>query len=471
MTRGKKLTGMVAAFALLCGAAYAATQYDFEKETTPEQEDVTVYSQEAEKVTMLSWVRGEEEAVFEKKDGEWKNTADENFPVDESYLSTMLEDLTELKSDKVIENPDALADYGLETGECVIRITDEGGTDELVIGDATSIDGKRYLSNGDGKVYLVESSLLDDFSYTANDLLKTESLPTISSVQVIELDKGSETFLMTKKEEADGTEIWTTDRNGEEKKLDSSQVISLINNVAGMSMGTCAEYYADDAKMQEYGFGEGEWKISFTYLAEVSAEDETEDTADSAESQCFTFVLSKDGGYMHLLDSVMIYEMDTTVSDALYQATYENLMNKEVMSVDWEGVSSLDIVLDGETYHVEKQEKTVETEVEGEDGTETVTEVTAVFLLDEKEVDLQGIQDACTALAAVEDASGMTPEKKEEVHFTIHCDSLEEPEIEMVFYQYDGENCLTVKNGSATVLVSRSDVIAVKEAVNAIVLQ
>lgn len=56
-------------------------------------------------------------------------------------------------------------------------------------------------------------------------------------------------------------------------------------------------------------------------------------------------------------------------------------------------------------------------------------ETKAVFMLDGKEVELQGIQEACASMEAVKDASGMESDKKEEIRLTIQSDSPGEPEI------------------------------------------
>ena len=43
-------------------------------------------------------------------------------------------------------------------------------------------------------------------------------------------------------------------------------------------------------------------------------------------------------------------------------------------------------------------------------------------------------------------------------------------QVEIVFYRYDGSNCLATVDGDSFALVSRSSVVDLMEAVNAIVL-
>ena len=63
-----------------------------------------------------------------------------------------------------------------------------------------------------------------------------------------------------------------------------------------------------------------------------------------------------------------------------------------------------------------------------------------------------------------------TPEKKQEAAFTVHLDSEDYPTVSVTFYQYDGEDCLVQLDGQTLGLVSRSLVVDLTEAVNAITL-
>lgn len=60
-----------------------------------------------------------------------------------------------------------------------ITVTAEAET-TIDIGDETSLDGLRYVSIGDGNVYLVSSDLLTNFSYGLYDLVAKETLPDMS---------------------------------------------------------------------------------------------------------------------------------------------------------------------------------------------------------------------------------------------------------------------------------------------------
>ena len=63
-----------------------------------------------------------------------------------------------------------------------------------------------------------------------------------------------------------------------------------------------------------------------------------------------------------------------------------------------------------------------------------------------------------------------TPSKKQEAAFTVHLDNDSYPTLTVTLYQYDGENCLAQLDGTTLGLISRSLVVDLTEAVNAITL-
>lgn len=56
-------------------------------------------------------------------------------------------------------------------------------------------------------------------------------------------------------------------------------------------------------------------------------------------------------------------------------------------------------------------------------------------------------------------------------NITLHIRNENFPEIEIILYRYDGEYCLAVVNGETVAKVSRSEVVDIIEAVNAVVLK
>lgn len=165
MKRGKKLLVLLLALIVLGAGAWAATSLNAEDDNTDTAESGEVVLT-ADTLTSLSWAYGDAELSFTYADG-WTYTPDSTFPLDESFLETIAEALTEVVANKVIEEPGDLAQFGLEEPVCTVTVN---GTATLLLGNESTMGGEVYLSTGDGKVYLTDSSLLDCFAHTLSDL-------------------------------------------------------------------------------------------------------------------------------------------------------------------------------------------------------------------------------------------------------------------------------------------------------------
>ena len=175
MKRGRKL--LLLALVVMAGASIAAIKMNpGESGEDSSEESTAIYTVDAESVTKLSWTyNGETVTLVDAGDG-WMYEDDRNFPLDESCLDDMLSAISTVTASKVIEDVEDLAQYGLEDPVCSVTVT-TGKTSELRIGNETGLGGQRYLSLGDGNVYLVDSSLLSSFSYDLYSIIQKESFP------------------------------------------------------------------------------------------------------------------------------------------------------------------------------------------------------------------------------------------------------------------------------------------------------
>lgn len=446
MKRGKKLLVMLAVLVLLLGGTLAVSNLDFEK-TAGEAEDPSfvLFTLDTETVTGLDWYYSEQ-VNFVKDETGWHHATDEAFTLKESYIETALAALSEITAYKTIENVEDWDQYGLEIPYCEITVT-AGETYTLAIGQESSVSGQRYFSVGDGNAYLVDSSLLDSFSYGLYDLLAYEEIPDLSTVTGMELKSSQQSYAITYQENSgiaySDEYVWFMDG----QTLDTELTKSLLTTVTGLTWLDCVNYNASD--LSQYGLDEP--------IAVVSV--------DYAEGS-FTLEIGSETGdysYARIAGSNMVYKIKGSIADTLLYTTYYELRPDEVLLLDWEEMTSLEIILDGVTYEMTKGTTTVT------DGESTETEKT-VYLLDGEEVSGEEILNALDAVDSTGYASGVTPERTEEIRFVIHRDNEAWPEVEVVFYRYDSTSCLTLLNGEATVFAEREAVVNLVEKVNSIVL-
>ena len=112
-------------------------------------------------------------------------------------------------------------------------------------------------------------------------------------------------------------------------------------------------------------------------------------------------------------------------------------------------MQSIDFTIDDTTYTVEKKGDTYKI---GDDVVESDDVSAAIDALEVNEFNTE------------------TPAKKQEITFTVHLDNDTFPTLTVNLYQYDGDNCLAQLDGTTLGLISRSLVVDLTEAVNAITL-
>ena len=96
------------------------------------------------------------ETTFEKKDDSWVKKDDTDFPVNQSTLDSAASSVTSVESDRVLEDVDNLAEYGLDSPANIIKIVtkseDEDGDDTtatLYVGDENSSTSQYYVRKDD----------------------------------------------------------------------------------------------------------------------------------------------------------------------------------------------------------------------------------------------------------------------------------------------------------------------------------
>lgn len=469
MKRGKKLLALLLVLVLVLGATYAVTILNPENEQVEEETATTVFTVDADTVTYISWDYYEP-VGFEKIDDQWVYVEDSQFPLNSSYIDTMLDVLTEVTAYKTIEAVEDWDQYTLEAPYCEITLIADGIDYTLKIGEENALGGQRYFSTGDGNAYLIDSSVLDAFTYELYDLLVMESIPDMAQVTAMTVESTGQSYAITYSEDSDlvysDQYVWFM----EEQMLDTELTEALLSTITDMYWIECVDFNAED--LSQYGLDSPDAVITVDYVQTTDiATNETDDDGntvyETVESE-ETFILeigaeTGDYRYARISGSNMVYKVSSSIAETLMHTTYYELQPDEVLLMDWDTVTGIDIILGETTYAFTKDTQTF-TDEEGNESEETI------YTLNGTEVDLDtfiGILDTMTSSGY---AMGPTPERAEEVRIVIHRNRVTFPEVELVFYQYDSTKCLTMLNGASTVFVSRENVVSLVEEVNSIVL-
>jgi hypothetical protein len=433
---------------------FGVSRLEQHKENIKNSEE-TILELSEESITTLSWECGSKSYAFHRdEDGSWLYDTDEEFPVDQQIIADMLDRFADFGVSFEIEDVDNLGDYGLDHPECTINLESEDASYEILLGDYSTMDSKRYISIGDGKVYLVNEDPLDDYDVELSDLIDQDEIPYLDEVKSIAFT-GTENYAITY--EANSTDSYSEDDayfaelDGTQKPLDTSLIKNYLRTLAYLDLTDYVTYKATDEDLVDYGLDTPTLTVAMEYEPEEDA-DENDDGAILIQVGRVSDDEDADA-YVRIDDSGIIYRISSDIYENLSAVSYDSLRHKEVLWADTDDVTRLDVTLEGETY-------TINCEGKGDKRT---------YEYEDEEVEMASFWSAVDELEA-DSFTTESPSEKEEIRMTVHLDDDNFPEVEIVFYRYDGENCLAVVNGETVSLVPRSAVVDLIEAVNGIVL-
>lgn len=465
MKRQKRLIVLSGVLVVCVAGAVVISRIDFEEKMTGME--TTIVDVDSADITKLSW-NYEDEVSFTREDDEWKYGSDDKMAVDQELLDEIAENLSNITSDKMVEEVQSLGVYGLSEPQYNITLETEDETYEIAVGDETFSDGEVYISIGDDYVYLTDAGLIDDISYSLLDCVQKEEIPEMESISSVSVNNEDTLDIVYAEDSgycySDAYTYYLKD--GESyQNLDNENTESMFTTMSEFAWEECVDYYAEDSELSSYGLDEPDAEVSIVYTP--AEEEDDSENADSDE-QTFSYeVGTADGAYYaKLTDSNIVYSISEDVYNAAVDAAYDELKPDEVVLLDWDTVDSVEIELDGNVYTVDIESN--------EDDEYTYT-------FGDSEIEFQDVLDQLSDITipeeSTEDDETSVPEEepalsnnKTELSLTFHRNTEEYSTVEVVFYQYNGSYCIAALNGDELNYVDRSAVVNLKEAVNSVIL-
>ena len=470
MKRFKRLYILLGILAAVCVITFAVSRYETYKENIRSSGE-TILALSQDSVQALSWANDGQTLSFHREDGVWTYDDDGAFPVDQEKIDSLLSLFSQFGASFIIEDAEDLGMYGLDDPVCTINMTlDDEQAYAVTLGDFSTMDSQRYVSIEDGNVYLVQTDPLDYFDLELRDLIQQDDVPYLSQARELRFS-GEENYTVTYQEDSpdawSSEDLFFTDQDGETVPLDTYRVEDYLALISSLDLTNYVSYAADDEMLAQLGLDDPQLVIAVDYLDEDSDSDQiltfqlsvSRDPAELAEQQEETSQAGEDGeeeeitAYARVGDSQILYQITGEEYTDLMAASYDDLRHLEVLPVDFDQITSLDVSLEGSDYTFTAQ---------GDEDEPT-------YLLGEEEVELDGVLSAMEALSA-DSFTTQQPAGQEELRFTVHLDREELPAVEVVLYRYDGSFCLAQVDGQSVSLVPRGDVVDLIEAVHAIVL-
>ena len=468
MKRSRRLVILLGLLLAACAATFGVIRYEEHKEVI-RNSDAIVLEIDSDAVQTLSWEYGAETLAFHKEDT-WLYDGDAAFPVDEEKIQERLELFRAFGVSFIIEDVEDYGQYGLDKPTCTIRLSTADETWEILLGNYSSMDSQRYVSVGDGNVYLVQNDPLDYFDASLSDMIDHDETPDFDKVTGIRF-AGTESYSITYEEDSGNTyceeDVYFAERAGSLLPLDTSRVDAYLQKISGLSLTDYVTYNATAEELEACGLDtpeltvtvdytyedEARNEITQTFALQISRDPEKQKAAEEASDQQEGTDEEEITAYARVGDSRIVYRITANEYKALMDASYDALRHLEVLSADFSDVMQLDISLEGAAYSI-----TAEGSGDGH---------TYSYLGEELEIG--DLQSALESLKA-ESFTDERPTQKKEIGLTVHLDNENYPEVRIELYRYDGTNCLAVVDGTPVSLVARADVVDLIEAVNEIVL-
>lgn len=471
MKRSKRLCILLGVLAVACVATFALSRYQAKKEQIETSGEV-VLEIPVDSVQALSWEYDGEELAFHKDD-KWIHDEDEAFPVDGEKIEDLLDQFSAMGAAFIIENPEDLSPYGLSDPTCSITITTDEETYTILLGGYSTMDSQRYVSIGDGNVYLVADDPLDDYDVGLRDLLDPDDIPDFDEVSKISFT-GSENYEIFYEVYEEGStrtycadDVYFAQQGDGTLPLDTDKVTSYLQTIRYLDLSDYVTYNVTDEELAQYGLDDPQLTIQVDYTEENEDGDEVSDTftlhisrdpeelakAEESESENEDDTEEEITAYMRVGDSPIVYRLYSESYSSLMRASCDDLRHAELLTAAFADITQIDISLEDADY-------TITTDGSGDDRT---------YAYLETEVEIDDFRDALESLQA-DSFTDEAPAQKEEIRLTLHLDNEAFPTVEISLYRYDGSSCLAVVDGVPTALVERSQVVDLIEAVNAIVL-
>lgn len=470
MRKATKLYALLGVLLVVCISAFAISRYEEKKEQIKNSGEV-ILEIPTESVTALSWTN--ESGTFSfTKDETWVYDEDNAFPVDEEKINDLLEQFTSLAAAFAIDDVEDFAQYGLDEPICTIHITAGEESYTVELGDFSKMDEQRYVSIGDGKVYLVSHDPLDEFGVVLRDLIRDDTIPEFDTVKQIAFS-GEESYTISYDE--GGTSICADDvyfTDG--TPLDTDTVNEWLTALRSLDLTNYVSYSATGEELQTFWLDNPALTVALDYS---SSSDEDGNETDSGtfvlhlsqnpeEQAAYEEAIANEEDelpdvtcYARVGESQIVYQITRSEYDTLTDVSYDALRHQKIFTADFDTVTSIDVTLEGEDY--------IFTYNPPED--EDDADVEGTWTYQDTEFDIFDFSYALRVLSATS-FTDEAPTGQEEISLTLHLDNEDFPTFTLTLYRLDGESCIACVDGESVAFVSRDKAVDLIEAVRAVTL-
>lgn len=471
MKRNKKLFVLLGVLLAVCVATFVVTHVEQRKEDMKSLGDV-ILAVPAENVRSLTWSYDNESFSFHKN-GNWSYDGDTAFPVDDTKIEKLLSIFEKFGAQFMIENVDDMKQYGLTEPTCTVRFSTDKNDYEMKMGVLSTMDSQRYVSIGDGNVYLVKDDPFDTFNVDLQAVVLSDETPTLKDVTRIEF-RGDTNYTITYDPDCRisccDKDVYFTKRNNKTVPLDTFAVQSYASVITSLKLTEFASYDVTPAELAAWGLDKPELSVTVdyseyddkknatpaTFTLEIGRNQEELAAKKAAEAAGGEYT-GNVTAYCRVAGSPLVYVLDKAKYKSLSAASYNDLRHAEVLTADYETVNKIDFTLDGTVYSFASV-------AADEDDDEKFTAV-----LNGAETDFSDISKKIKGLK-ISEFTDENKSSKKEMSILFHLNNENHPSVKVDICRLDGSRCLVIVDGDVTGYISRATAMALVESVYSIVL-
>lgn len=287
MKKSTKLVSAVVVLAVLGGVYVGLNTYvskEEKAESSSEEESKTeVFSVKTDDIKSLEFIVDKKEVTFEKKDDSWVKKDETAFPVNQTTLDSAASAIETVEADRVLEDVENLAEYGLDSPSNTVIVDTADGTTKLNIGDENTSTNQYYISrdDDDSTVYVVAADTVSPFMNSLYDYAQGEDFPTIdsSTVKKVQVSEDKDSYVL--EENSDGA-TWDVSGDGSSDKesADTTAAGNVTSGLGSFAFDQFVNYNAEN--LSQYGLDKPYATITVDYQEEV--EDGSTDSTESGEN-------------------------------------------------------------------------------------------------------------------------------------------------------------------------------------------
>ena len=287
MKKSTKLVSAVVVLAVLGGVYVGLNTYvskEEKAESSSEEESKTeVFSVKTDDIKSLEFIVDKKEVTFEKKDDSWVKKDETAFPVNQTTLDSAASAIETVEADRVLEDVENLAEYGLDSPSNTVIVDTADGTTKLNIGDENTSTNQYYISrdDDDSTVYVVAADTVSPFMNSLYDYAQGEDFPTIdsSTVKKVQVSENKDSYVL--EENSDGA-TWnvSSDGSSDKESADTTAAGNVTSGLGSFAFDQFVNYNAEN--LSQYGLDKPYATITVDYQEEV--EDDSTDSTESGEN-------------------------------------------------------------------------------------------------------------------------------------------------------------------------------------------